>query len=194
VPRSAVVIGGGNVAMDAARSLARLQRQAFGEARVTVSALEDFDHFLADEDEIRESAEEGITILDSRGPRECVVEQGRLVGVRTTRVTSIFDEQGRFAPSYDDSDSQLHDGAMVIEAIGQISDTDLLGDELTETLEWDRGRLLTDHDGRTSEPWLWAAGDMVHGPDVIHAVADGHRTASSIHAYLVRSEPAENPK
>ena len=191
VPRSAVVIGGGNVAMDAARSLARLQRRQHGEVRITVSALEDFAHFLADEEEVRESREEGITILDSRGPRECVVQDGRLVGLTTLRVVSIFDEQHRFAPRYDESDEQLHEGEMIIEAIGQMTDTDLLGEALTEALEWNRGRLQVDADGRTSESWLWAAGDMVHGPDVVHAVADGHRAARSMHRYLTSEATQE---
>lgn len=184
VPRSAVVIGGGNVAMDAARSLARLQRQTFGEVQVTVCALEDFDHFLADADEVRESAEEGIEILDSRGPQACIVQDGRLVGLSTLRVVSIFDERQRFAPRYDESDRQVHPGEMVVEAIGQMTDTDLLGEALTEALTWHRGRLQVDADGRTSQPWLWCGGDMVHGPDVVHAVADGHRAARSIDVYL----------
>lgn len=184
VPHTAVVIGGGNVAMDAARSLARLQRKTFGEVHVTVSALEDFDHFLADPEEVRESDEEGIVILPSRGPQECIIEDGRLIGLTTLRVMSIFDEQHRFAPRYDETDRQLHEGEMIVEAIGQMTDTGLLGEELTEALEWNRGRLQVDADGRTSQPWLWAAGDMVHGPDVVHAVADGHRAARSIHRYL----------
>lgn len=184
IPRTAVVIGGGNVAMDAARSLARLQRQTFGEVHVTVSALEDFDHFLADPEEVSESGEEGILILPSRGPQECIVEDGRLVGLTTLKVISIFDEQHRFAPRYDETDRQLHEGEMIVEAIGQMTDTGLLGEALTEALEWNRGRLQVDADGRTSQPWLWAAGDMVHGPDVVHAVADGHRAARSIHRYL----------
>ena len=184
VQRSAVVIGGGNVAMDAARSIARLQKRQFGEVRVTVSALEDFDHFLADEEEVTESTEEGITILDSRGPQACIVEDGKLVGLSTLKVISIFDEQHRFAPRYDEGDRQVHEGEMIIEAIGQMTDIDLLGEELTEALEWQRGRLQVDEDGQTSACWLWAAGDMVRGPDVVHAVADGHRSAQSIHRYL----------
>jgi len=191
VPRSAVVIGGGNVAMDAARSIARLQKQQLGEIKVTVSALEDFDHFLADDEEVRESREEGIEILDSRGPQACIVEDGSLSGLSTLRVVSIFDDQHRFAPRYDEKDQQTHAAEMVIEAIGQMTDTDLLGEELTESLEWHRGRLQVDDDGCTSEPWLWAAGDMVRGPDVVHAVADGHRTAQSIHRYLLTLETRE---
>ncbi|RDH86821.1 MAG: oxidoreductase [endosymbiont of Escarpia spicata] len=189
VPRSAVVIGGGNVAMDIARSLVRLQRQQYGESRITLTALEDRDHFLADPVEIKESLEEGIEILDSRGPQACEIdEKGRLIGLRTWKVLSIFDEQHRFAPSYDESDEQLHQGEMVIEAIGQMSDVSLLGDELTERLEWNRGRLQVDEAGRTSETWLWAAGDCVNGPDVVHAVADGHRVAASIEAFLGQQE------
>ncbi|MBL3527890.1 MAG: FAD-dependent oxidoreductase [gamma proteobacterium endosymbiont of Lamellibrachia anaximandri] len=189
VPRSVVVIGGGNVAMDIARSLVRLQRQQYGESRITLTALEDRDHFLADPVEIEESIEEGIEILDSRGPQACEIdEKGRLIGLRTWKVLSIFDELHRFAPSYDESDEQLHPGEMVIEAIGQMSDVSLLGDELTERLEWNRGRLQVDEAGRTSEAWLWAAGDCVNGPDVVHAVADGHQVAASIEAVLGRQE------
>lgn len=184
-PRRAVVIGGGNVAMDIARSMARLQQQQHGEVNLTVTALEDFDHFLADPEEVKECREEGIEILDARGPQEIMVDGGgNLTGLKTWGVISIFDEQGRFAPRYDETDEQFHTGDMVIEAIGQMSDVSLLGEELTEKLEWNRGRLAVDDYGRTSESWLWAAGDCVKGPDVVHAVADGHRAADSIDNYL----------
>jgi glutamate synthase (NADPH/NADH) small chain len=185
VPRRGVVIGGGNVAMDIARSLARKQKTVFGEVHMTVAALEDFEHFLADPEEIRESREEGIELLDSRGPSTCRInDRGELEGLATVGVVSIFDEQGRFAPQYDDGDAQFHPADMVIEAIGQMTDVSLFGDDLTERLEWNRGRLQVDENGRTSESWLWSAGDIVNGPDVIHAVADGHRVATSIEEQL----------
>jgi len=188
-PQRLVVIGGGNVAMDIARSMARLQQQQHGRVEVTLTALEDAAHFLADPEEIEESIEEGITILDSRGPQECVIDkQGELRGLRTCKVLSIFDEQGRFAPTYDDSDEQLHEGDWVIEAIGQMSDVSLLGETLTERLEWNRGRIRVDDDGSTSEPWLWAAGDCVKGPDVVSAVATGHQVAASIEAMFAQQE------
>lgn len=195
VPRSVVVIGGGNVAMDAARTLARLQTRAFGRVDVTVTALEDFAHFLADPDEVREAREEGIEIFDSRGPREILTQQrllggARVAGLRTWRVVSIFDEQGRFAPRYDETDERIHACEMVIEAIGQAADVEVLGESLTERLEWSRGRLKVDDQGRSSLDWLWAAGDMVRGPDVVSAVADGHRIASSVHDYLETRESA----
>jgi len=187
-PREAVVIGGGNVAMDIARTLARLQKAAYGEVKVTLTALEDKAHFLADPEEIKEAGEEGVHIIDARGPQQVVVEGGKVVGLKTWRVKAIFDEQGRFAPSYDETDEQLHPGSMVVEAIGQMTDASLLGDALTEQLAWSRGRLQVDGGGRTSEAWLWAAGDMVRGPDVVTAVADGHRVAASIHATFISTE------
>ena len=189
-PRSAVVIGGGNVAMDISRSLARLQKQKYGEVKMTLTALEDLDHFLADPDEIKESLEEGVKILDSRGPQEILVDRTKVRGLRSWKVLSIFDAQGRFAPTYDASDEQIHEGEWVIEAIGQAADVELLGEELKEALEWNRGRLAVDENGRTNLPWLWAAGDMVRGPDVVSAVADGHRVASSINESLSIQEKA----
>jgi glutamate synthase (NADPH/NADH) small chain len=184
VPKQAVVIGGGNVAMDIARSLARLQKQQFGQVGITVTALEDKARFLADPEEVKECGEEGIEIIDARGPQECLIENGKLKGLRTWMVRSIFDEQGRFAPAYDERNEQIHEGEMVIEAIGQMSDVNLLGEALSEELAWNRGRLQVDENGRTSAEWLWAAGDCVNGPDVVHAVADGHRVAASIEAWL----------
>jgi glutamate synthase (NADPH/NADH) small chain len=190
-PRTAVVIGGGNVAMDIARTLARLQKAVYGEVRVTLTALEERARFLADPEEIKEAGEEGVVILDARGPQQVMVENGKVTGLKTWRVKAIFDEQGRFAPSYDESDEQIHAGSMVVEAIGQMTDASLLGDELTELLTWNRGRIQVDAGGRTSESWLWAVGDMVHGPDVVTAVADGHRVAASIHANLIVTEQSK---
>ena len=189
VPEIAVVIGGGNVAMDIARSLARLQKQVHGNVQVTVTAMESFENFLADKTEVSEAQQEGIEILDSRGPLQCVIdEDGKLAYLKTQRVLSIFDTDGRFAPRYDTDDEQLHPAETIIEAIGQMSDVSLFSDDLTEKLEWNRGRLQVNDEGRTTENWLWSAGDMVRGPDVVHAVADGHRVAASIDKYLMIRE------
>lgn len=189
LPHCAVVIGGGNVAMDIARSLARMQKQQYGQVDVVVTALEEQQHFMADPDEIKEALEEGIVIRDSCGPQGCEIDaHGKLVGLKTWKVLSIFDQSHRFAPVYDEAGETIHACDTVIEAIGQFADTSLLGDALTEQLEWNRGRIQIDADGRTSEPWLWSAGDCVAGPDVVHAVADGHRVAASIHATLIPQE------
>ena len=187
VPKRAVVIGGGNVAMDIARSLARLQKQKHGKVDMTVTALESLDHFLADPDEIKECFEEGINIIDARGPQEVMLSRGRVTGLRTWAVDSIFDAKGRFAPHYNEDDEVVHAADMVIEAIGQMADVSLLGHDLTEALEWNRGRLAIDAEGRTSEPWLWAGGDAVSGPDVVHAEADGHAMARSIASVFAKA-------
>ncbi|MGA7180840.1 MAG: FAD-dependent oxidoreductase [Thiobacillaceae bacterium] len=185
IPDRAVVIGGGNVAMDIARSLARLQMVQHGKVGVTVTAVQSAGQFPADAEEVKEADEEGIEILPARGPQSVVLKDGRVLGLQTARVLSLFDAQGRFAPTYDPDNQQLHEGAWVIEAIGQMSDAEVvLGKALTEQLEWQRGRLEVNAQGRTSQPWLWAAGDMVNGPDVVHAVADGHRVATDIHHHL----------
>jgi glutamate synthase (NADPH/NADH) small chain len=185
VPAQAVVIGGGNVAMDIARSLARLQKVQHGQVGMTLTAVQSAGQFPADPEEIKEADEEGIDILPERGPQSVVVEDKHVLGLKTARVLSQFDAQGRFAPTYDPDDQQFHKGAWVIEAIGQMSDAEaVLGAAFTEQLDWQRGRLTVDAQGHTSLPWLWAAGDMVNGPDVVHAVADGHRVATDIHHYL----------
>lgn len=184
VPRRAVVIGGGNVAFDVARSLARLQRAHHGEVAVDVIALEDRHHMLADEEEVDEAAAEGVKLYNSWGPKQVVVEDGRIVALETVRCLSLTDSEGRFHPRYDEQTMVSHAADTVIEAIGQACDISYLGHDLIEVLEWSRGRLRIDPDGRTSEPWLWAAGDMVEGPDVVHAIAAGHRAAASIDAAI----------
>jgi glutamate synthase (NADPH/NADH) small chain len=189
-PKRIAVIGGGNVAFDIARSMARLQRQQHGKVNMTVLALEERGAMLADEAEVIESADEGIVLINGRGPRQVRIEDGKMIGLETVNCLSIFDEEGRFHPRYDESDLILHEVDMVIEAIGQMSDTSWLGEELTEALEWQRGRIAVDDDGRTSESWLWAAGDLVRGPDVIHAVAAGHKAASSIHGAIAGKKGA----
>ncbi len=187
LPQDAVVIGGGNVAMDIARSVARMQHAEYGRVGVTLTALEKRDQMLADEEEIREAEEEGVCIFPGRGPQHCVVDADRLTGLKTVACLSIFDEQGRFHPKYDETDEMVFQGDMVIEAIGQMPDLSMLDEQLNERLKWAGRRIAVDADGHTSEPWLWAVGDLVQGPDVIHAIADGHRAADSVHKALMGS-------
>jgi glutamate synthase (NADPH/NADH) small chain len=187
VPRRAVVIGGGNVAFDVARSLARLQKARYGTVAMDVIALEDRDHMLADEEEVQEAAAEGVKLYNSWGPKRIVIKDGAIVALEAVRCLSLKDEQGRFHPKYDEVDMVSHAADTVIEAIGQAANTAYLGHDLIEALEWNRGRLKIDRAGRTSESWLWAAGDMVEGPDVVHAIAAGHRAAASIDSVIAGS-------
>lgn len=189
-PAAAVIIGGGNVAMDAARTAARLQGTAGRPVNVTITTLESREEMAAAEEEIAEAEREGVAVINSRGPQQCRLDATgeRLLGLETAAVASLKDADGRFHPKFDTSDTRLFEADLIIEAIGQTPELGFLGEELTERLEWQRGRPVIDTDGRTSEPWLWAVGNLVEGPDVVHAIAAGHRVAASIHRQLATAE------
>jgi len=184
VPDSLIVIGGGNVAMDVARSIARLQRMEGKKVNVKVTSLESMEELPADLEEVVEGREEGIQFFPSRGPKEVVIENGKIKGLKTIACTRVFDDEGRFNPEFDESDVTVIDGEMIVEAIGQVPDYAYLPDELKEKLEFVRGRLMVNEKGQTSIPWLFAGGDIVHGPDIIHGVADGHKAAMGIDEFL----------
>lgn len=185
VGEKVVIIGGGNVAFDIGRSLARLQMKKFGKVKITLTCLEKEGEMLADREEIEEGSEEGLVIKPGRSPKEVLFdENGRIRGLRTVKCLSIFDEEGRFNPKVDETDVEDYEGNMIVEAIGQAPDYSYLDKEILDDLEIVRGRIVTDEYGRTKIPWLFAGGDIVHGPDIIHAIADGHRAAQGIDLYL----------
>jgi len=184
IPNSLIVIGGGNVAMDVARSMARLQKMEGKEVNVKVVCLETMEEMPADLEEIVEGKEEGILFFPSRGPSEVIIENGEIKGLKTVCCTSVFDENGRFNPTFDEKDVIIIEGDMIVEAIGQAPDYSYLPEELKSKLEFTRGRILVNEYGQTSIPWLFAGGDIVHGPDIINGVADGHRAAEGIDRYL----------
>jgi glutamate synthase (NADPH/NADH) small chain len=183
--REIVIIGGGNVAFDIARTLARLQRKTHGEVNITLTCLEGDEEMLADEEEILEGQEEGLVIKTSRSPKRVEFDgQGSVTGLDTVKCLSIFDEQNRFNPKVDENDREFYPADMIVEAIGQAPNYDYLGEELQSKLDIVRGKIVTDEEGGTDLPWLFAGGDIVHGPDVVHAIADGHRSARAIDSYL----------
>lgn len=194
VPKRAVVIGGGNVAMDIARTLARLQTQTHGAVDVKVTTRKAAPGEMnADPEEVRECGEEGVEIIYSRGPQRVLIDDdGGLTGLLTWRIVSRFDEKGRVVSSADATDAMVHPADMVVEATGQAADVSLLGEVLTEELAWNRDKLAIDAEGRTSVPWLWAAGDCIDGSDAIHAVAAGHRVANGIARVFVEQTLARN--
>jgi len=182
-----VIIGGGNVAFDVARTLARLQRKHYGWVNITLACLEREGEMLADEEEIVQGQEEGLVIRTARSPKRVVFnDKGSVRGLDTVKCLSIFDEQNRFNPRVDESDREFYPADMMVEAIGQTPDYGFLGDQIQAKLDIVRGKIVTDEDGGTDLPWLFAGGDIVHGPDVVHAIADGHRSAQAIDAYLMK--------
>lgn len=187
IARRVVVIGGGNVAMDIARSMARLQKMKYGEVNVTVTCLErTFDEMPADMEEIEEAQEEGVKIYPGWGPREVVFypNEDKIKGIKCVKCTEVFDENRKFNPKFDETEICYYDGDMIIEAIGQAPDYSFLPEEWKSKLQFAGPRILTNNLRQTQIPWLFAGGDIVNGPDIIHAVADGYWAARGIDQYL----------
>ena len=183
VDEKIVVIGGGNVAMDIARSLARKQRQKYGKVNLIVTSLESRDIMPADDEEIEEATEEGCVFYPGRGPVEIVIEDGKIQGLKTNKCLSVFDDQHRFSPKFDENDIKLLEGTMVIESIGQGPDMSYLGD-YSDKLEMDGRRMKVNEFYQTSMDWLFIAGDIIKGPDVINGIAVGHQAALGIDKML----------
>jgi len=185
VGEDVLVIGGGNVAMDAGRSAIRL-----GARRVRAMCLENEEEMPAWDWERDEAVEEGVEIIHRRGPTEIAVEDGRIVGVSARKVTRVFDEQDRFAPRYDDADVITLDCDTVVFAIGQQADLGFTAGSGLETTG--PGRLAYEPaTHRTSREGVFACGEIVTVPgSVVEACASGRRAARAIDLYL-RGEPIE---
>ena len=109
-------------ALDVARTAART-----GAHKVTVISLESAEEMPASPFEIEEARHEDIEFVHRRGPARIVTEGGKVTGLETIGVLSVFDENGRFAPQFDDADRRIHDADTVILAIGQAIDLEALG-------------------------------------------------------------------
>jgi NADPH-dependent glutamate synthase beta subunit-like oxidoreductase len=214
-----IVIGGGDVAMDAARTASRRddyeaarQGEALdpaderaatshaldaarsaarsGATAVTVISLESEDEMPASPFELEEAREEDITFVHRRGPARILVENGSVVGLETIGVLSVFDETGRFAPQFDADDVRRFDADTVILAIGQAVDVGALEGTTVELSP--RGTIGVAEDLATSLEGVWSGGDAAHGPrTLIEAIADGRRVARAIHESFTGETPAD---
>ncbi|MTI81723.1 MAG: FAD-binding protein [Firmicutes bacterium] len=174
--KKTLVIGGGNVAMDAARTARRLGSE------VHVLSLESEGKLPADDLEIEEAIEEGVQFHYATGVKE-IQGSGKVNGVKAVNVLSLFDEEGRFAPKYGDEITDFSNVDNVIVAIGQTPDLTFADQSLTN----ERGnRLVADPDTlATNEPGVFAGGDAHSGPRLlIDAIGAGKRAAESIHRYI----------
>ncbi len=172
-----LVIGGGNVACDCARSAVRLG------ADVTMMCLESADEMPAWDWEVDETVEEGVAIIHRRGPVEILREGDRIVGVRTRAVTRVFDENERFSPQYS---ADLTDVACdtVIIAIGQMANMGFAEGSKLEVS--DRGRMTFNAaTHQTNVANVFACGEIVTPPgSVVEACASGRRAAKAIDLFL----------
>jgi len=166
-------------ALDVARTAARA-----GARQITVVSLESKDEMPAHDFEIEEAEREGIRFVHRRGPARVLTDQGRVTGLETIGVTSVFDEEGRFAPVFDQDDRVQFDSDTVILAIGQAIDLEALGD--SGPLISPRRTIQVDPEtGATSMERIWSGGDAAKGPrTLIDAIADGRRSAADIHRYF----------
>jgi formate dehydrogenase (NADP+) beta subunit len=201
-----VVVGGGNVALDVARTalrearaedLAGAETAAFDVARmavrmgardVQVVALEARHEMPAHEYEIQEAEAEGIRIRHRLGPHR-VLGDTHVDGLETVDVSSVFDEDGRFNPQFVEGTETVIGCDSVILAIGQAPDLSWIdpGDRIEVT---PRGTIMVDRGSlATSNEMVFAGGDAAFGPrNLIDAIADGRRAAGSIHRLISGSE------
>lgn len=207
--RRIVVIGGGNVAYDVARSavrpakvpmadaasdMERTERIAYdvarsalrlsGDKEVHIVCLEKRVEMPADEIEIVEGEEEGIRLHDGRGPRAILNEEGFVTGLRTVKCLSVFDDDGKFSPKYDEDVIEDIAADTIMFAIGQQSDLSFLSPD--DGVEEEKGLIKVDPDTyQTTAPDVFACGDVAHGPRLfIHAIASAQIAARSMHDYL----------
>ena len=175
-----VVIGGGNAAIDAARAALRL-----GDGTVKMVCLESDEEMPTVPDEKDEAIEEGIQIENCWGPTRILGENGHVTGVEFRRCLSTRDEEGRFAPKFDDSETMVIPCSNVVISIGQHMDWGKLltgtNAELTE-----RNTMKVDPmTYQSTEEDIFGGGDAVNGPGfTIDAIATGKPGAISIHRYI----------
>jgi heterodisulfide reductase subunit A-like polyferredoxin len=172
-----IVIGGGNVAVDVARTALRL-----GAKSVEMVCLEQREEMPALLEEIEATLEEGIVIHNGWGPKAIVGGTG-VEGIEFKKCTRVFDEKGRFSPVYDESVLTTLKADQVIIAIGQAVEKQIMQHAGADT---ERGYFKADPVTlETSVKGLFAGGDSVSGPaSIIQAVAAGKRAAESIERYL----------
>lgn len=175
-----VVIGGGNVAIDAARTAGRC-----GSSEVSMYCLESRETMPASEEEIEEASEEDVSINCGWGPKEILEENGRVTGVVLKRCLSVFDQDGRFSPVYDEEDLITVPCDNVFLSIGQsIVWGDLLKDSKVE-LGRGNAAVADPLTYQTAQPDIFVGGDVYTGPKfAIDAIAAGREGAISIHRFV----------
>ena len=175
-----VVVGGGNVAIDAARVSSR-----YTDAKISMFCLETREKMPASNEEIEEALEEGIELNCGWGPKEILEEDGHVRGVVFKKCTRVFDAQGRFSPEYDENDTVTVPCRHVIFSVGQTIDWGHMLDNLHVELRPNGGALANKLTYQTSEPDIFVGGDVYTGPKfAIDAIAAGREGAVSLHRYV----------
>ena len=174
-----LVIGGGNVAIDVARSARRL-----GAGSVEMVCLESAEEMPAWKWEVDEAVEEDIRIRHRWGPKAVSREGDKIKGLEAVKVTQVFDTNGRFNPTFDNNQTTLIEADTIIITIGQMANVSFLKGSAVQVDE--RGRVVWDPKTHmSSAKGVFCSGEVVAGPgSAIAAAASGHRSAMAIHLYL----------
>jgi NADPH-dependent glutamate synthase beta subunit-like oxidoreductase/NAD-dependent dihydropyrimidine dehydrogenase PreA subunit len=176
----AIVIGGGNVAIDVARTAERI-----GASQIDMYCLENREEMPALDEEIDEALSEGIVISNSWGPKRIIVENGHVVGVEFKKCLSVFDKNGRFNPTYDENETKIVKANNVLISVGQGMDWGGLLKDSQMELNPNKTVKADALTFQTGEPDVFAGGDAVTGPKfAIDAIALGKQGAISIHRYV----------
>jgi NADPH-dependent glutamate synthase beta subunit-like oxidoreductase len=193
--REVVVIGGGNVAYDVARTVvrqiaydtARTAARLVGGGHVHLASLESLEEMPADTVEILEGDEEGVTRQNGWGPLEIQRDDtGAVTGVRFRRCLRVYDDTHRFSPVYDDANQQTIPCDTVLLAVGQATDLGFLKDGGADIEQGRPGWPKVDKTTlATTAPGVFVAGDLAHGTRLlIDAVASGKAAARSVYAFV----------
>ena len=175
-----VVVGGGNVAIDVARTASRC-----GASDVSMFCLEGRNIMPASEEEIAEAQEEGITLNCGWGPKEILTENGKVKGIVFKKCLSVFDENKRFAPKFDENVTMTVPCERVFLSIGQSIVWGNLLDGSKVELGRGNGAVADKVTYQTAEPDIFVGGDVYTGPKfAIDAIAAGKEGAISIHRFV----------
>lgn len=175
-----VVVGGGNVAIDAARISSRCV-----DAKISMFCLEQRENMPASKEEIAEALEEGIELNCGWGPKEVLEEDGKVAGVVFKKCIRVLDEQGRFSPEYDEEQTVTIPCKHVIFSVGQAIEWGNMLDNLDLKRRPNGGALPDKLTYQTSEPDIFVGGDVYTGPKfAIDAIAAGREGAISLHRYV----------
>ncbi len=175
-----IVIGGGNVAIDVARSATRS-----GAAQVDMFCLESRAQMPAHVEEVQEAIDEDINVNNSWGPKRIVTENGRVVGVEFRKCLAVFDDSGKFNPSYDEENTKVVPADHVLLSVGQAMDWGNLLEGSKVELNPNKTIPADATTYQTQQPDIFAGGDVVTGPRfAIDAIAAGKEGAISIHRYV----------
>lgn len=175
-----VVIGGGNVAIDAARCSVRC-----GSEGVSMYCLETRDTMPASAEEIAEAEEDGVSVNCGWGPKDILTHDGAVTGIVLKKCLSTIGDDGRFAPVYDENDTITIKCENVIFSIGQsILWEDLLDGENVQIAR-NGGAVADKLTYQTAQPDIFVGGDVYTGPSfAIDAIAAGKEGAVSIHRFV----------